>query len=177
MTLSCPHSSPLKMASLAVNNELARHITSSAPRAWQRCLHSCCRNDPALISRTARSWKLHLYGESKCKIEHCPKGSTQQEFKTEAARLGESVGAHEAARRLGVPVATLGNWKRRRAAAGLAVPEMAASALALPVRRPVSELEAENSRLRRELADAKLDVEILRKAGRRTLQRGRDEVR
>jgi transposase len=28
----------------------------------------------------------------------------------------------------------------------------------------VSELEAENSRLRKELADARLDVEILRKA-------------
>jgi len=93
-----------------------------------------------------------------------PKRQYTEEFKTEAARLGESVGAHEAARRLGVPVATLGNWKRRRADAGLAVAEVAASVSALPVRRPVSELEAENSRLRRELADAKLDVEILRKA-------------
>ena len=33
-----------------------------------------------------------------------------------------------------------------------------------PARGPVSELEAENSRLRRELIEAKLDVEILRKA-------------
>lgn len=90
-----------------------------------------------------------------------PKRQYTEEFKIEAARLAESVGAHEAARRLGVPVATLGNWKRRRAAAGLAVPEVAASASALPMRRPVSELEAECSRLRRELADAKLDVEIL----------------
>ena len=94
-----------------------------------------------------------------------PKRQYTEEFKTEAARLGESVGAHQAARRLGVPVATLANWKRRRAAAGHAAPEAAAaSASALPVRRPVSELEAECSRLRRELADAKLDVEILRKA-------------
>ena len=31
-------------------------------------------------------------------------------------------------------------------------------------KRPVSELEAENSRLRRELASAKLDNEFLRKA-------------
>jgi len=86
------------------------------------------------------------------------------EFKLEAARLAESVGAHEAARRLGVPVATLGNWKRRRVAAGMAAPEVSASASSVPVRRPVSELQAECSRLRRELADAKLDVEILRKA-------------
>ncbi len=35
-----------------------------------------------------------------------------EEFKTEAARLAESVGGHEAGRRLGVPVATLGNWFR-----------------------------------------------------------------
>jgi transposase len=40
------------------------------------------------------------------------------------------------------------------------LPEPAGS----PTRRPVSELEAENARLRRELADAKLDVEILKKA-------------
>lgn len=93
-----------------------------------------------------------------------PKRRYTDEFKIEAIRLAESVGGHEAARRLGVPVATLGNWKRRRATAGFAVPEVAGSAAGVPTRRPVSELEAENSRLRRELSDAKLDVEILRKA-------------
>ncbi len=96
-----------------------------------------------------------------------PRRQYTDEFKTEAVRLGESVGGHEAARRLGVPVATLGNWKRRRAAAGTTgavAQEVASSATAAPMRRPVSELEAENSKLRRELADAKLDVEILRKA-------------
>ena len=69
---------------------------------------------------------------------------------------------HEAARRVGVPVATVGNWLRRgvasAGASSVAVPGEA------PARRPVGELEAENSRLRRELAEAKLDVEILRKA-------------
>ena len=40
-----------------------------------------------------------------------PKRQYTDEFKTEAARLTESVGTHEAARRLGVPVATLGNWQ------------------------------------------------------------------
>jgi transposase len=93
-----------------------------------------------------------------------PKRQYTEEFKAEAARLAESVGGHEAARRLGVPVATMGNWKRRAADAGASTPEIAVNAAALPTRRPVSELEAENSRLRRELADAKLDVEILRKA-------------
>ncbi|KQP12047.1 transposase [Pseudorhodoferax sp. Leaf265] len=91
-----------------------------------------------------------------------PKRQYTQEFKGEAVRLAASVGGHEAARRLGVPVATLGNWSRRgiasAGASGATVPSEA------PARRPVSELEAENSRLRRELADAKLDVEVLRKA-------------
>ena len=97
-----------------------------------------------------------------------PKRQYTDEFRIEAIRLAESVGSHEAARRLGVPVATVGNWKRRRAAAGVVAPEVTAGTgggtASVPTRRPVSELEAENSRLRRELADAKLDVEILRKA-------------
>jgi len=91
-----------------------------------------------------------------------PKRQYTEEFKAEAVRLAASVGGHEAARRLGVPVATLGNWSRRRRALsdGRATP----APVDTPARRPVSELEAENSRLRRELAEAKLDVEILRKA-------------
>jgi len=93
-----------------------------------------------------------------------PKRQYTEEFKVEAVRLSESVGGHQATRRLGVPVATLGNWKRKRSAGGNSTLEDAKNAAALPARRPVSELEAENSRLRRELADAKLDVEILRKA-------------
>jgi transposase len=93
-----------------------------------------------------------------------PRRRCTEEFKVEAARLSESVGGHEAARRLGVPVATLGNWTRRAVAAAKNVPDVAQGCAAVPTRRPVSELEAENSRLRRELADAKLEVEILRKA-------------
>ena len=93
-----------------------------------------------------------------------PKRQYTDEFKVEATRLAESVGGHEAARRLGIPVATLGNWKRRRVVASTTAVEVGVSAAAVPLRRPVSELEAENSLLRRELADAKLDVEILRKA-------------
>ena len=93
-----------------------------------------------------------------------PRRQYTDEFEVEAARLSESVGGHEAARRLGVPVATLGNWTRRSVAAAKNVPDVALGSSAVPTRRPVSELEAENSRLRRELADAKLDVEILRKA-------------
>ncbi len=83
-----------------------------------------------------------------------------EEFKIEAVRLVESVGVNEAARRLGAPTATVGNWARR------ARKEGSATSVPLPglSKRPVSELEAENSRLRKELAEAKLDVEILKKA-------------
>lgn len=87
-----------------------------------------------------------------------------EELRAEAIRLGESVGQHEAARRLGIPAATLGNWCRKRDKAAPSSSADVSPALAAPVKRPVSELEAENSRLRKELADARLDVEILRKA-------------
>ena len=91
-----------------------------------------------------------------------PKRRYTEEFKTEAARLAQTVGQHEAARRLGVPVATLGNWVRKHQKGQQPSPAQAGNAAAL--KRPVSELEAENSRLRKELASAKLDIEILRKA-------------
>lgn len=42
-----------------------------------------------------------------------PKRQYTDEFKAEAVRVAESVGQHEAPRRLGVPVATSGNWMRR----------------------------------------------------------------
>ena len=37
-----------------------------------------------------------------------------EEFKAEASRLAESVGQHEAARRLGIPILTIGNWVRKQ---------------------------------------------------------------
>ena len=52
------------------------------------------------------------------------------------------------------------NWVRQ-SREGTAAPGAGA---AVPVKRPVSELEAENARLRRELASAKLDLEIVKKA-------------
>ena len=82
------------------------------------------------------------------------------EFKVESVRLAESVGCTEASRRLGVPDSSLWNWVKRHRAGEL---EGAANASA-PVKRSGNELEAENARLRRELANAKLDVEILKKA-------------
>jgi transposase len=91
-----------------------------------------------------------------------PKRQYTEEFKTEAARLAQSVGQHEAGRRLGVPVATLGNWVRKQQKGQQPSPAQTGTVTA--PKRPISELEAENSRLRKELASARLDIEILRKA-------------
>jgi len=93
-----------------------------------------------------------------------PKRQYTDEFKVDAIRLAETVGQHEAARRLGVPVATLGNWSRRSRSSEDAGETSARDVIAARSTRPISELEAENSRLRKELASAKLDIEILRKA-------------
>lgn len=92
--------------------------------------------------------------------ETVPKRQYTEEFKLEAVRLADSVGRHEAARRLGIPIATLSNWSRRRhKAPGKELMESAPSG---PARRSPTDLEAENSRLRKELASARLNVEILR---------------
>ena len=82
-----------------------------------------------------------------------------QEFKVETVRLTESMGGNAAASRLGVPQSTVMNWVRRRK--GL-VPVVQPSSVG--ARRPVSDLEAENMRLRRELANAKLDLDTVKKA-------------
>ena len=83
-----------------------------------------------------------------------------QEFKVETVRLAESIGGNAAASRLGVPQSTVTNWVQRKKGAVQATPTSSVTA----VKRPMSELEAENMRLRRELANAKLDLDIVKKA-------------
>lgn len=90
------------------------------------------------------------------KKEPVPNRQYTGEFKVEAVRLAESIGGAAAAKRLGIPLSTMTNWARRSKAGTLGE--------ATPARRPVSDLEAENARLRRELASAKLDLEIVKKA-------------
>ena len=94
------------------------------------------------------------------KKEAVPNRRYTEEFKTEAVRLALSTGGNAAAKRLGIPQSTMTNWVRQ-AREGSPVADAGAAA---PVKRPVSELEAENARLRRELASAKLDLEIVKKA-------------
>ena len=79
-----------------------------------------------------------------------------QEFKLEAVKLAEAVGINEAARRLEMSNSSIGNWVRAQRAG-----KLAATADGV---RPLTETEAELSRLRKENASLKLDNEILRKA-------------
>jgi len=95
------------------------------------------------------------------KKESVPNRQYTEEFKTEAVRLAQSIGGNAAAKRLGIPQSTVTNWVRRSREGASA--ETVAGAV-VPVKRPVSELEAENARLRRELASAKVDLEIVKKA-------------
>ena len=82
------------------------------------------------------------------------------EFKVEAVRLSESIGGTGAAKRLGIPDSSLWNWIRLSRAGKL----KAADGTTAPVKRSITEVEAENRRLRRELASTKLDLEIVKKA-------------
>jgi len=82
------------------------------------------------------------------------------EFKIEAVRLGESIGGNPAAKRLGIPESSLWNWMKLSREGKL----KAADGGAVAVKRSVSEVQAENARLRRELASTKLDLEIVKKA-------------
>ena len=74
--------------------------------------------------------------------------------------MAESIGGNQAAKRLGMPESSLHNWVRLKGAGKLRALNVAVTS----TKRPVSELEAENARLRRELASAKLDLEIVKKA-------------
>ncbi len=89
-----------------------------------------------------------------------PNRQYTDEFKVEAVRLGESIGGSRAAKRLGIPDSSLWNWIKLSRAGKL----KAADGATVGVKRSVAEAEAENTRLRRELASTKLDLEIVKKA-------------
>lgn len=94
------------------------------------------------------------------KKEEVPSRQYTLEFKLEAVRLAQSVGGNQAAKRLGIPDSSLWNWLRLSRLGKLEK----GGGKTTGARRPTSELEAENARLRRELASAKLDLEIVKKA-------------
>jgi transposase len=82
------------------------------------------------------------------------------EFKLEAVRLSESLGGNDAAKRLGIPESTLWNWIKLSRAGELKADHDGT----LAVKRSITQVAADNARLRRELASAKLDLEIVKKA-------------
>jgi transposase len=88
-------------------------------------------------------------------MEQIPRRQYTAEFKGEAVKLvlERGVGIREAARRLDLPVGSLRNW------VGAA---RAGKPLASETVRPVTDLEAENTRLKQEVARLKMEKEILK---------------
>jgi len=94
------------------------------------------------------------------KRKQVPSRQYTDEFKVEAVRLAESVGGNQAAKRLGIPDSSMWNWLRLSRAGKLKAMRGTSS----QIKPGVGDLEAENERLRRELANTKMDLEIVKKA-------------
>jgi transposase len=82
--------------------------------------------------------------------------SYSPEFRAEAVKLvlEQGLSQEAAAKRLGLPKGTLGNW----------VAAAKKGDVSTPGARSTAELEAEVARLRKELAEARLERDILKKA-------------
>ena len=77
------------------------------------------------------------------------------DYKAQAVSLAETLGATKAARKLGISVKTLANWIRLARDGGIVKGGK---------HRPVSDLEAEVSRLRAENAQLLMERDFLKKA-------------
>ena len=79
------------------------------------------------------------------------------ELKEEAVKLvlAQGLSLEQSAVRLSIPKATLANW---------VVAAKRGPAAAAPGSRSVAELEAENAKLRKELAETKMERDIVKKA-------------
>jgi transposase-like protein len=91
-------------------------------------------------------------------MERIPNGKYTKEFREEAVKLvtEEKLSIPETARRLNLPKSTLKNWMRKYRAGKLG--EVGINY------RPLTEVEIENARLKKALAVAKMECEILKKA-------------
>ncbi len=90
-------------------------------------------------------------------MERLPKGIYTPEFRAEAVKLEETEGlsVDAAAKRLLVPKSSLGNWVRASRAGKLAKVGQG--------QRVPTETEIELARLRKELAEVKLERDLLKK--------------
>jgi transposase len=103
-------------------------------------------------------------------MNRIPKAVYTKEFREEAVKLAmtEGVGVSEAARRLSISMKTLANWVRAAKAGKL---ERVGQH-----QKPLTEIEAELGRVKRELAEVKMERDLL-KNSRRTSRGSRGEVR
>jgi transposase len=87
-----------------------------------------------------------------------PNGRYTKEFREEAAKLVTegNISVPEAARNLSLPPSTLANWVKAYKAGKLGEVGKA--------QRPLTEIEMELARTKRELAEVKMEREILKKA-------------
>ena len=87
-----------------------------------------------------------------------PQGRYTKEFREEAVKLvtEEKLSLPEAARRLSLPPSTLGNWVKQFKAGRLGEVGKA--------QRPLTEIEMELARTKKELVEVKMERDILKKA-------------
>jgi transposase len=93
-------------------------------------------------------------------MNRIPKAVYTSEFREQAVKLAlsEGVGISEAARRLSVPLKTLANWVRSARVGKLQ--EVGKE------QKPQTELEAELARVQRELAEVKMERDLLKNISR-----------
>lgn len=91
-------------------------------------------------------------------MKRIPKGTYTKEFREEAVKLVTEGGLTlpEAGRRLSLPPSTIGNWVRASKAGKLS--DIGKS------QRPLTDIEIDLARVRRELAEVKMERDILKKA-------------
>lgn len=90
-------------------------------------------------------------------MKRIPKAVYTKEFREEAVKLAmtDGVGVSEAARRVSISMKTLANWVR--AAKDGKLKNVGQT------QKPLTEIEAELGRLKRELAEVKMERDLLKK--------------
>ena len=91
-------------------------------------------------------------------MKRLPQGRYTKEFREEAVKLvtEDKLSVPEAARRLSLPPSTLGNWLKAHKAGRLGDVGK--------TYRPLTELEMELERMKKELAEVRMERDILKKA-------------
>jgi transposase len=93
-------------------------------------------------------------------MNRIPKAVYTKEFREEAVKLAqtEGVGVSEAVRRLSIPMKSLANWVRAAKAGKLKTVGQG--------QKPLTDLEMELNRVKRELAEVKMERDLLKNISR-----------